>query len=83
MVGNWHQNKTKLQTFFTESVSNAANRKPMKITQTPKINEAVCLWLYSLRSTGLPTSGPIIKEKPNILSKKFLDENKGFKASES
>lgn len=29
----------------------------------PKINEAVYLWFYSLRSRGLPMSGPIIKEK--------------------
>ncbi len=39
-VSDWHRNKTKLQKFFTENASNAANRKSMKISQTPKINEA-------------------------------------------
>ncbi len=54
----------------------------MKISQTPKINEAVYMWFYSLRSKGVTISGPIIEKKAKILSKKFLVENKDFKASE-
>ncbi len=52
---------------------NAADRRLTKITQTLKINKVVYLW---------PTLEPIIKEKADILSKKFPVENKGFKASE-
>ncbi len=77
--GDWHRNKIK---FLAESASNAADRKSIKITQTPKINEVVYLWFYLLRSRGLPTSGTIIKEKAEILSKKFPNENNVFKASE-
>ncbi len=35
-----------------------------------------------LKAEAFPTSGPIIKEKAQILYKQFPDENKGFKASE-
>ncbi len=54
----------------------------MKIVQTSKINEAVYLRFCTLRSKGLSTLGSIIKEKAKILSKKFPDENKDFKACE-
>ncbi len=39
------------------------------------------MWFYSFRNRRLPASGLIIKEKTEILSKKFPDENKDFKAS--
>ncbi len=52
------------------------------ITPTPKVNETIYLWFYSLKSRGLLASRPIIKENTEILSKKFSDENKGFRASE-
>lgn len=51
-VSDWHRNKAKLFKFLTESATNAAGRKSMKITPTPKINEAVYLWCYSIRSKG-------------------------------
>ncbi len=75
-VGEWHRNKIKLPNFFTKTSSNAANRISMKIGQTPKINKAVYLWFYSHKTRGKPTSGPIIKEKAEILSENFQMKTK-------
>ncbi len=81
-VSEWHQNKTKFQKFFTENDLSVADRKSIKILQTPKINEAVYLWFYLLKNRGVLTSGPIIKEKTEFFSRKFPDENKGFISGE-
>ncbi len=65
---------------FSPKVSQMQPMENPRITQTPKINEAVYFWFYSLRSRGLSTSGPIINQKAEILYKKFPNKNKGFKA---
>ncbi len=58
--GDKHWNKTKLQKFFTESASNAVDRKSIESSQTAKISKTVCLRFYSLRNRRLSTLGSII-----------------------
>ncbi len=48
----------------------------MKIIQTSKINEALYLWFYSLRSRGPPILGAIIEEKDKFCPKNFLMKTK-------
>ncbi len=63
-VSDWHQNKRKLQKFFTENASNAADRKSMKIAQTPEINEAVFIHFEEEDHLHLDKS---LKKKPKFV----------------
>lgn len=81
-VGDWRRDRKKIEGFVIKSAVVGSDRKTMKFSSFPKTNEAVYLWFYSQRTRGLPTSGPIIKEKAILFSKNFPDEEKKFTASE-
>lgn len=70
-VGDWKQNKQKIEQYCSVLASPAPQRKTMKKAEHQKIDEALYLWFTQQRNKGVPLSGPILQQKALSLSEEL------------
>lgn len=82
-VKDWRQNKKAIQDFCTqiESEKVLSSRRTLKKPINEQVDDALWLWFIQERRKGTPLTGPILKQKAEMLHSKFENGGK-FAASD-